>query len=92
MAFSTAVFECDLLHSPAQQMNRLRVILSIVEQEIKMLQDRIEALERERQQQDILIALQNQYIEVLEKSRASTTPINPTEDSYRESRSTTQVV
>ncbi|KAI3534427.1 hypothetical protein CABS02_13258 [Colletotrichum abscissum] len=92
MAFSTAVFACDLLHSPSQQMNQLSVALSAVEQEIKMLQDRLEALERERQRKDILIALQDQYIEVLERGLALETPIYLAEDSYRESRSTTLVV
>ncbi|KAK1492666.1 hypothetical protein CABS01_17101 [Colletotrichum abscissum] len=92
MTFSMSVFDRDLQNSPVQQMNQLSVALSAVEQEIQMLQDRLEALERERQRQDILIALQDQYIEVLEKGLALETPMYRTEDSYRESRSATQVV
>ncbi|KAI3527494.1 hypothetical protein CABS02_15357 [Colletotrichum abscissum] len=84
-----SVFDHDLPDSPVQQMNQLYVSLSAIEQEIKTLQDKLETLERERQRQDILIALQDQYIEVLEKGLALETPIYRTEDSYRESRSTT---
>ncbi|KAK1471257.1 hypothetical protein CABS01_16410 [Colletotrichum abscissum] len=87
-----SVSDRDLPNSPAQQMNQLSVALSAVEQEIKMLQDRLEALERERQRRDILIALQDQYIEVLEKGLALETPMYRTEDSYRESHSATQIV